>query len=205
VDSAFDNLSTDEQGKVHGDIRRLIDKRRAQVDWREYLRATTMDVMAREDYTLSRPSRRSQGAGCYLPGLIGETNTKLMLVIDTSASVGKDDLDQFVAEIDAVKEYADRTDVVSVDTVVHYPIDTIGPGDSIADSVKPRGGGGTSFTAVFEDIESGKLEAPEMLIYLTDGYASFPTMPPGFPVMWVITGTGCDLSQIPFGMKLKLD
>jgi len=205
VESAFDNLSSEEQGKVPGDIRRLIDKRRSQVDWREYLRATTIDVMAREDYSYKRPSRRSHGAGCYLPSLIGETNTKLMVIVDTSASVGKEDLDQFCAEIDAVKEYADRTDVVSVDTRVHYPIDTIGKGDSIAESVKPRGGGGTSFDAPFEDINAGKLESPEMAIYLTDGYCSFPKQQPSFPVLWVVTRNGCDLANIPWGMKLRLD
>ena len=45
------------------------------------------------------------------------------------------------------------------------------------------GGGGTSFVPVFEEIEKRGIN-PDMVVYLTDTYGTFPTQEPGYPVIW---------------------
>ena len=45
------------------------------------------------------------------------------------------------------------------------------------------GGGGTDFRPVFEEIEKRGIQ-PDMLVYLTDTYGSFPTQEPDYPVIW---------------------
>jgi len=54
---------------------------------------------------------------------------------------------------------------------------------------KFNGFGGTDFRPVFEYINN-EMEKPKLLVYLTDGYGEAPKTPPGFPVLWVITGNG---------------
>ena len=66
---------------------------------------------------------------------------------------------------------------------------------------KFAGGGGTSFTPVFEYLKKEQDE-PDLLIYFTDGYGDKPEKP-SFPVMWVITPDG--KNSIPWGQEAKMD
>jgi len=64
-----------------------------------------------------------------------------------------------------------------------------------------KGGGGTDFRPVFEEIAEMGLE-PDALIYFTDSYGSFPTEAPTYPVLWGdITGKPEDEARerYPFG------
>ena len=45
------------------------------------------------------------------------------------------------------------------------------------------GGGGTDFRPVFDYVWDQRLE-PDGLVYLTDGYGTFPQRAPGYPVFW---------------------
>ena len=66
---------------------------------------------------------------------------------------------------------------------------------------KFSGGGGTSFTPVFEYLKKEQDET-DLLIYFTDGYGDKPEKP-SFPVMWVITPDG--KNSIPWGQEAKMD
>jgi predicted metal-dependent peptidase len=48
---------------------------------------------------------------------------------------------------------------------------------------KVLGGGGTSFIPVFDRIEKEQLK-PDVVVYFTDMYGSFPSKPPSYPVIW---------------------
>lgn len=58
------------------------------------------------------------------------------------------------------------------------------------------GGGGTSFVPVFDEIYNSGLR-PDALVYLTDGYGSFPDKAPPYSVIW--GSIGLDKSGYPFG------
>jgi predicted metal-dependent peptidase len=61
---------------------------------------------------------------------------------------------------------------------------------------KVLGGGGTSFVPVFERIEKEQL-TPDVLIYFTDMYGTFPTKPPPYPVIWASITK--EITTAPFG------
>ena len=66
-----------------------------------------------------------------------------------------------------------------------------------------RGRGGTRFEPVFKwmnDVGSLKNPAPEALIFLTDGGASFPDLRPNYYVMWILPKTF--KKDAPFGLSL---
>jgi predicted metal-dependent peptidase len=75
-------------------------------------------------------------------------------------------------------------------------------GDCDIYSLKPelKGGGGTNFIPAFEKVEELGIR-PDCLIFFTDGYGTFPTEPPPYPVVWVMT---TDIVA-PFGETIKVD
>jgi predicted metal-dependent peptidase len=68
----------------------------------------------------------------------------------------------------------------------------------------PRGGGGTSFEPFFAHVESTRGEVQRVLVYLTDGYGTFPKERPAEPVLWVVTAGGLASEQFPFGDVARL-
>ena len=76
------------------------------------------------------------------------------------------------------------------DAEVYEPIPFSSVDDLLA--IRPKGGGGTSFHAVFQHVrgllEEDKDSQPACLIMLTDGYAPFPDEEEtgGIPVLWLI-------------------
>lgn len=62
------------------------------------------------------------------------------------------------------------------------------------------GGGGTDFRPVFDTI--AKLdEVPDLLVYFTDGYGTFPDKPPEYPVIWGMI-TDC---KAPWGDVVRVE
>lgn len=71
---------------------------------------------------------------------------------------------------------------------------------------KPVGGGDTSFHLFFSVLKKKPLISHSygfLAIYLTDGYAEFPSEP-DLPVLWVVTKQGLSASVFPFGTAVKL-
>jgi predicted metal-dependent peptidase len=65
---------------------------------------------------------------------------------------------------------------------------------------KPKGGGGTSFIPPFEYLEKNGID-PKCVIYLTDGYGTFPSESDvKVPTMWLMT---TDVEP-PFGECVRL-
>lgn len=61
---------------------------------------------------------------------------------------------------------------------------------------KVLGGGGTSFTPVFDRIEKEQLK-PDVLIYFTDMFGTFPSKSPPYPVIWASITK--EITTAPFG------
>jgi predicted metal-dependent peptidase len=69
---------------------------------------------------------------------------------------------------------------------------------------EPKGGGGTDFRPFFEKLnECEDRELPQLAIYLTDGYGTFPKQP-DYPVLWVVNVGGLPSKQIPCGEVIRL-
>jgi predicted metal-dependent peptidase len=166
-----------------GQIQRaLTEARESTQDWRSILR----DFIAAthpSDYRWSPPNRRFVASGLYLPSLMRTGVGEIVIVVDTSGSIGTAELEQFAGEITAINEEAqpERIHVVYCDAAVQG-VEEFGPGEPI--KLSPKGGGGTDFVPAFSWVEENGI-VPRCLIYLTDlCCSSFPAAV-DYPVLWV--------------------
>ena len=72
-----------------------------------------------------------------------------------------------------------------------------------------KGLGGTDFRPVFayvdEALASGELNDLGGLIYFTDGYGTFPAMPPEYEAAFVFVDTGRELPDVPpWAIKIRM-
>lgn len=188
------------QGKLPAHLEQLVeDVVHPRLDWRVLLREFVHVTMAKTDYRLFPANRRHIWQGLYLPSSHGE-RVDVAVAIDTSGSIGDQELQMFLGEIrgiaDSFGDYCIH--VLQCDATVHSH-DTIEPYNQEFPS-KVLGRGGTDFRPVFDYIAEKGLDVP-CLVYLTDGYGSFPDVPPPYPVLWCITN---EQVTAPFGQTVRL-
>ena len=69
---------------------------------------------------------------------------------------------------------------------------------------KPKGGG-TSLVPFFERVKRDEdADVTDLLVYLTDGYGSFPSAAPEQTVLWAVTPGGLASPDFPFGSVVRL-
>lgn len=153
---------------------RLLDElMQSQVDWREVLREFIQTTCTGNDYsTWKRPNRRYIGAGVYMPSGISEKVDELVIAIDTSGSIPDADLAVFLSEVqsicttvkpDKVRLLYWGHEVVGDESYATHEIDTL------AQSTRPKGGGGTDVECVVEYMQRHQIK-PQATIIFTDGY-----------------------------------
>jgi len=189
------------RGMLPGGIERLIDELVApKLDWRVILRRFA-EENSKNGYSWQPPNRRFIHQGFYFPSLQSKDVGKIVCAIDTSGSVSQHELAQFAAELQSITdEFESELHVMYCDSQYH--------GKQVFQSGEPvkvvmRGGGGTAFTPIFEEIE--KEEPPTFLLYMTDLCCDDFPQEPGYPVMWVRTGGGSYSCQPPWGEVLDLE
>lgn len=186
-------------GRVGESWLRAIDELiQPRLPWRQLLARFMMSV-ARDDYSFQRLSRREGDA--LLPRLAsGEVN--LFIVLDTSGSIGNEDLAQFAAEVDALKgQIRARVTLHACDE----RLDSRGPWtyqpwEPLVLPEKLGGGGGTNFVPVFDWIAAEHLR-PDLMLYFTDAEGEFPATAPDYPVIWLVKGKG----KVPWGERIQLN
>lgn len=180
-------------GTGAGDIDRdLLDLLEPKVDWREMLREFVKSTChAKDASSWRRVNRRFLSTGTYMPSLIGEKVGHLVVAVDTSGSVGQEELSGFLTEVKGIAEEVkpSQVDLIYWDSRVaaheEYTENMVG---DIINSTKPRGGGGTSPSCVSEYLKE-KLIKPECIIVLTDGYVGNDWGRDWTaPVLWTIVG-----------------
>ena len=161
-------------GKGSGGIdRELAELLAPKIDWREVLREFVKSMCrAKDKSSWRRVNRRFLSTGTYMPTMIGEQVGHLVIAVDTSGSIGGDDLAKFLSEVKGIAEEVNprQVDLIYWDCSVaaHEEYDE-GSVANIVSSTKPRGGGGTSPSCVSEYLKEKRIE-PECVIILTDGY-----------------------------------
>lgn len=171
-------------GKLPASLARFIDElTAAKVDWRDRLRRFITET-SRDDYSWLRPNRFFLTQGLYLPGLHSENMGEIVVAIDTSGSIDRPTLNAFGAEIKAIVGGArpKKTTVIYCDAAVNH-VDTFDPNDELHFDM--HGGGGTDFRPPFEYVKEAGI-TPVCLVYLTDGYGTFPATAE-FPTLWCCT------------------
>jgi predicted metal-dependent peptidase len=183
------------RGKMAGNQNRTIDGLlEPKVDWREQLREFVNATCKNKDKTSwKRPSRRFIGQDIYMPSMIGETVGKLVIGIDTSGSIGSNELREFLSEVVGICDDVSPESVELIywdyDVAAHETYN-IGDYQGLAETTKPAGGGGTRVGSLNEYLKNKRI-TPEAIIVLTDGYVESDWGGNwDAPTLWAITSKG---------------
>ncbi len=158
-------------GKVPAGIQRLIKNwTEPKINWRELVRQEIQSII-RNDYSFTRPNRKSMHSGAILPGMKEATTIDVAIAIDMSGSIGEEDATVFLSEVKGIlDQYEDfKVDIWCFDTEIynHQSI-THDNSEDLLD-YEPQGGGGTDFEVNFEFMKENGI-TPKKFIMFTDGY-----------------------------------
>ncbi len=186
-------------GRLGANWRAVLDgATQPRLPWRALL-ARFLASVARDDYSFQRPSRR--GGDAILPGLASSL-VNLVIALDTSGSVGQDDLRLFLQEIDALKpQISARVVLLACDSAIVAGAPWIFEAWNRIELPDDLAGGGTTrFTPVFDWVRASGM-APDALLYFTDALGEFPAEVPAYPVLWLVKGNG----TVPWGEHVRLN
>lgn len=183
-------------GKFPGGIERWIAKiRKSKVKWERIFHKYVGEAVAHDDFSYARCNRRMMAQDIYLPSMHNHVIGNIVVAVDTSGSITKDIIEKFVAEMVKLSHLVQEITVITCDAAVHEVVKLNQLGD-ILKKVKFLGGGGTDFRPAFDVVAKQKL-SPELFIYLTDLFGSFPEKPPQYPVIWCVVDNEDPVA--PFG------
>ena len=171
-------------------------------DWRRELADLVEAFPA--DFTFNPPDRRFHDADFALPSLSGE-QVEFAVAFDTSGSISAEELREYLSEVAGMLRQFDhiKLRVLTCDAAVHEDVEFDEQDlDAFVERVRFRGGGGTDFRPVFERLE--ETEGPKALVFFTDGYGTFPSEAPSYPVLWVLTPNSIEPEDVPFGRVIKM-
>lgn len=177
-------------GKMPGDLKEMLeDILSPKVDWKEVLRRFMTDVN-KTDYSFARPNRRMISQGYYLPTRHGmDAMRDIAIVIDTSGSMGDEELKQMFGEVCGAVEDScpGKVTVVYCDAAVNHvdKFEDTPTADDVRQSAKRVGGGGTDLTRALDWIDE-HVDDPACCIVMTDGYTPFGEDRP-YPTLWTIS------------------
>ena len=178
--------STMHWGSIPGSMVELIKKAAdGKIDYRNVLRAFRSSILAQKRcLTRMRPSRRF---GFEQMGSRYDFVTRLLIAIDTSGSVGSEELGRYFRIITTFFKYGvQEIDVLMFDCSVQGKPIKLDEAKKNKQEFKVKGRGGTNFQAPIDYVK----EYPNYdgLIIITDGYAETPEVPPHLStkLLWVI-------------------
>jgi len=182
-------------GDMQGDVQDMIRAaQETEVPWHKLLRQYLGTLISSKwAPTRKRPNRRF---GYAFSGTKRDTVDRKLVAIDTSGSVGDDDLQVFLAEINKLAEIQ-PVDLMLFDHGLAW--ERAKPFDRRQSTLDIIGRGGTEFQQVFDYAEEHRYKT---LIVLTDGYAPEPIQPTRHDTCWVITPDG--KCPVDWGEQIKM-
>jgi predicted metal-dependent peptidase len=182
-------------GKMGGNVsREMGDLLVPKINWREALRDFVKTAMHGKDKTTwKRLHKRYIAADLIMPSSYSEKVGGIAIGVDTSGSIGGEELSQFLSEVKSICDEVspEQIDLLYWDTHVAsretYRDNELA---GLVETTKPAGGGGTEPACVPKYMKKHDIK-PECLIILTDGY--IPSQNPSdwaieAPVLWCIKG-----------------
>ena len=178
--------STTQWGSLPADMIELIKKStEGRIDYRNALRGFRASILSQKRrLTRMRPSRRF---GFEQMGSRYDFITRLLVAIDTSGSVGSEELGRYFNVITTFFKYGiQQVDVLMFDAAVQGDVMQLDEAKKRKQEFKIQGRGGTDFQAPVDYL----VEHPEYdgMIIITDGYAPVPEIPPlcKAKLLWII-------------------
>jgi len=158
-------------GKTPAGIQRLIkDMTEPKINWRDLVRQEIQSII-RNDYSFSRPNRKSWHSGAILPGMKEATTIDVVICIDMSGSIGEEDATVFLSEVKGIMDqYEDfKVNLWCFDTEIYNHKEISHDNSEDLLDYEPQGGGGTDFAVNWEFMKDNGIQ-PKKLIMFTDGY-----------------------------------
>jgi predicted metal-dependent peptidase len=176
-----------------------------KVDWRTELRSYLVD-MHKSIHRYNPPNKRYFHLNLIMPSIRGE-HLEVVIASDTSGSMLQQ-LKEIYGELMHVFSAYDsyRVTLVETDTDIRAVKEYENGMDFSDDMPEGKGGGGTDFRKVFEWIEENR-PGIKLVIFPTDGHATFPAEDPGIPTLWIVPeGPGNKKpGDFPFGDVIVLN
>jgi predicted metal-dependent peptidase len=164
----------------------------SQVPWTRILLSFIGNIVSgSEEYRWEKPNHRHPlSSEVIMPGLVDIELDDIVFVVDTSGSMSDSQISQIVSELGKVAQYVSEVVIYTTDAKVQEKVRVRNAGE-IFRKLKFKGGGGTDFRPIFEEVKRCAC-----MVFFTDGYATYPEKPPRYPVLWVLTK---DNETPPFG------
>ena len=177
-----------------------------EVPWRTLL-SRFFTGLRRDNYRLMPPNKKHIWNGLYLPSIGSPGPSHIVVAIDTSGSMGDRELGLILGELDKLRSATEcRLTLIQCDADIQKVEEFDEYSATNFERMRLLGRGGTRFEPVFDWIKEKSRQGVftfDTLIYLTDGFGSFPAKPPGYPVLWIMV-PHC-IQQVPFGEVIKLE
>jgi predicted metal-dependent peptidase len=198
VNKAVEQTQDKDMGKMSGDILAAIQKlNHVPKDWRQDIQRFV--ARSAEMIVENTRKRRNRRYGILHAGTRTYPQLHIAIGIDTSGSVGDEEVAQFFAEIGRLHNMNVTLTIIECDTQVNnvYKFDPKKP-------FQVKGRGGTAFKPIFDRIEKDKMDI-DGLIYFTDGECWGEQIEkPRYPVLWALTPP-FKLQGINFGAQTKVE
>ena len=185
------NTFARQKGKGSSQLDRIVEAALTKkINWKVLLsRFMTNDISS--DYSYARPSKRSFGAGAYLPYMMKE-NMNVTIAIDTSGSIRQAELSEFMGQV-----YAITKSFHNIKLTLLFHDDKIVKEEHFNNMnlrqilrVKPCGGGGTSHQEI---MDYAKKKSVNVLVCFTDGYSDINEVKNQFKkTIFVLTTKNCE-------------
>jgi len=189
-----------------GGLRDLKDLLEPKKDWKELLRDFVSTTCSGKDYsTWNRPNRRYIGLDMLMPSSISESMGEIVVAIDTSGSIGGEELRAFLSEVKGICDNVkpSKVRVLYWDTeVCGHEVYEQAELDNLPKSTKPKGGGGTMVECVPQYMAEHGIK-PECAVILTDGYLGGSWGTWSVPVVWCIQGNKSTTAGV--GVTVHID
>jgi predicted metal-dependent peptidase len=168
------------RGAVAGQIEELIKSLKPKISWQAKLRNFAgqlghIDIKT----TMNRENKYGQ-----FPRVVFKPGKKILVAIDTSGSVGSDELGQFLAEVEEIAKHC-ALDLMNVD----YEVASVENDFRRKSSYAVKGRGGTDMRSVFKWIRDTKSLYDGVIVF-TDGDTPYPATKAercGLRTLWVLT------------------
>ncbi len=158
-------------GKVPAGIQRMIkDMTEPKINWRDLVRQEIQSII-RNDYSFTRPNRKSWHSGAILPGMKEATTIDVGISIDMSGSIGMEDATVFLSEVKGIMDqYEDfKVNLWCFDTEIYNHKEISHDNSEDLLDYEPQGGGGTDFEVNWQFMRDNGIQ-PKKFIMFTDGY-----------------------------------
>jgi len=189
-------------GKTPAGIQRMIkDMTEPKMNWREIVNQEIQSIV-RNDYSFTRPNRKSMHSGAILPGMKEATTIDIGVTIDMSGSIGQEDATVFLSEVKGiVDQYEDfKINLWCFDTEIYNWKQITHDNSHELMDYEPQGGGGTDFMANWEFMKEQGIE-PKKLIMFTDGYPCGDWGDPDYcDTIFIVKGN--TQAEAPFGQTV---